>query len=44
VANYLIIATRGSSGPTSVGHEPWGQLKSRYAPKSGPTSQTPTDR
>jgi len=32
------------SGPTPALHESWGQLKSRYAPKSGPTSQTPTDR
>jgi len=33
-----------AGGPTPAQHESWGQLKSRYAPKSGPTSQTPTDR
>jgi len=31
-------------GATPALHESWGSLKSRYAPKSGPTSQTPTDR
>jgi hypothetical protein len=31
-------------GPTPTSQESWGQLKSRYAPKSAPTSQTPTDR
>jgi hypothetical protein len=32
------------AGPTSAVRASWGQLKSRYAPKSGPTSQTPADR
>jgi hypothetical protein len=31
-------------GPVPALHESWGQLKSRYAPKSAPTSQTPTNR
>jgi hypothetical protein len=31
-------------GPTPALQESWGQLKSRYAPKSAPTSQPPTDR
>jgi hypothetical protein len=30
--------------PTPALQESWGQLKSRYAPKSAPTSQAPTDR
>jgi hypothetical protein len=29
-ANYLIIATRVASGPTSAQHESWGQVKARY--------------
>src|SRR5262245_18344646 len=34
-----------SGGATQTQHESWGQLKTRYAPKSGaPTSQPPTDR
>ena len=33
-----------SGGPTPALHESWGQLKSRYAPSHGPTSQPPTDR
>ena len=33
-----------SGGPTPALHESWGQLKSRYAPKSAPTSQPPADR
>jgi hypothetical protein len=33
-----------SGGPTPALQESWGQLKSRYAPKSAPTSQSPTDR
>ena len=33
-----------SAGPTPALQESWGQLKSRYAPKSAPTSQAPTDR
>lgn len=33
-----------SSGPTPARQESWGQLKSRYAPNHGPTSQTPTNR
>jgi len=31
-------------GATPALHESWGQVKSRYAPKSAPTSQPPTDR
>lgn len=30
VANYLIIATRGSSGPTSSAHQTWTNVKARY--------------
>jgi hypothetical protein len=33
-----------SGGPTPTSQESWGQLKSRYTPKSAPTSQTPTNR
>ena len=32
------------SGPTPTSQQSWGQLKSRYAPSHGPTSQTPTNR
>ena len=31
-------------GPTPAMQESWGQLKSRYAPSHGPTSQTPVNR
>jgi hypothetical protein len=44
IANYLIIATRASGGPTPALRESWGQVKSRYAPSHAPTSQTPTNR
>jgi hypothetical protein len=43
-ANYVIIATRGASLPTATHQQGWGQLKARYAPKSSPVLQTPTDR
>jgi hypothetical protein len=33
-----------SGGPTPTLKESWGQLKSRYAPKSAPITQPPTDR
>jgi|KBSSwiStaDraftv2_1062776.scaffolds.fasta_scaffold996680_2 hypothetical protein len=42
-ANWVVFS-HISGGPTPALQESWGQLKSRYAPKSGPTSQTPTDR
>jgi hypothetical protein len=32
------------SGPTPAQQQSWGQLKARYAPKSAPASQRPTDR
>jgi len=33
-----------SGAPTPALHESWWQLKSRYSPKSAPTSQPPTNR
>jgi hypothetical protein len=33
-----------SGSPTPALRESWGQLKSRYAPKSAPVLQTPTDK
>jgi hypothetical protein len=33
-----------SGGPTPALQETWGQLKSRFAPKSTPAPTTPTDR
>jgi hypothetical protein len=44
VANYMIIATRGTGQPTPTSQESWGSLKSRYSPSHAPTSQTPTNR
>jgi hypothetical protein len=38
-ANYLIIASRGATLPTTTSNETWGQLKSRYAPKGGTVSK-----
>jgi hypothetical protein len=33
-----------TGGPTPALQESWGQLKARYTPSHGPTSQTPTNR
>jgi hypothetical protein len=38
------VANIFSGGATPATQESWGQLKARYAPKSAPTSQPPTDR
>jgi len=38
------VANVFSGGPTPALHESWGSLKSRYAPKTTPTSQTPTNK
>src|SRR5205823_3959878 len=37
VANYLIIATRATTQPTSARHESWGQVKARYRSTPGMT-------
>src|SRR6185503_12366584 len=39
---WLFASNVFSGSATPAQHESWGQLKSRYAPKSGTTSQTPT--
>jgi hypothetical protein len=36
-ANYLIIATRGASSPTTALHQSWGQVKARYQNTPGTT-------
>jgi hypothetical protein len=38
--NYIIIATRGASQPTSALHQSWGQVKARYHSTPG-VSVTP---
>ena len=46
VANppWLFASNVFSGGPTPALHESWGSLKSRFAPKSTPTSETPTNK
>ena len=42
--SFELVGNIFSGAPTPALHESWGQLKARYAPKSAPTSQPPTDR
>ena len=37
LANYMIIATRGASQPTTALHQSWGQVKARYHATPGMT-------
>jgi hypothetical protein len=43
-ASWTLVSNVFSGGPTPTSQQSWGQLKARYAPKSAPTSQPPTDR
>jgi hypothetical protein len=42
--SFELVGNIFSGGPTPALKESWGSLKARYAPKSAPTSQPPTDR
>jgi len=42
--NWRLVSNVFTGAPTPALHESWGSLKARYAPKSTPTSQTPTNK